>query len=135
MFVVLGWCVAVLGISGVALGALAAHAGLSDHSVSLIEIGLRYHIPHGIAAFAGLVAVSAWGANRRAQNRMLVAISLWVLGAFAFSGGLYVQAFANLDAGYIVPAGGFAFMLGWLAVGWSLYGVRNNVHQTTRADS
>ncbi len=113
-----GWIWIMLGAlsAGIAVvvGALGAHvtvAGDDSEAVraNWIAIGQRYQLIHalGLVFIGGLILYlpgrlanfSAWG--------------LWI-GTLCFSGGLYLQAFASVSAGPIVPLGGGLFILGWL---------------------
>jgi uncharacterized membrane protein YgdD (TMEM256/DUF423 family) len=111
---------ALLGASGVTLGAFGAHglrARLGE-SLSTWETGITYHLVHalallGIALLLRLVGDSA-----------LLRWAGWAMafGVLAFSGSLYALA---LDGprwlGPVTPVGGLGFLLGWsLLAGFAL---------------
>ncbi len=101
---------AVLGFSGVALGAFGAH-GLRDRvSPAMLEVyrtGVLYHLLHALASLAvGL------GAQRLRRARAIAA--LFAVGVALFSGSLYAMALTGITVlGAITPLGGLAFLAGW----------------------
>ncbi len=103
---------AVLGATGVALGAFGAH-GLKQviadpHLLEVWDTGARYHLVHAVAVLAACAhpARPVWAAR------------LWTLGIVVFSGSLYVMALTDLRwLGAITPLGGVALIAGWVAVG------------------
>lgn len=111
---------AVLGFTGVALGALGAHGlkssldGLPDAAQRLgwWETAARYHLVHALAVgFAAIVAAHSPGRAAR------VAAALFVAGIAVFSGSLYVMGVTGLKAlGALTPVGGFAQLGGWIAL-------------------
>jgi len=118
---------ACLGFTGVALGALGAHAvkgavlGLPDalERLGWWETAARYHLAHALAV--GLVAVlSAHVAGRFP----IIAAGLFTLGTILFSGSLYVMALTGArDLGAITPFGGVSFLAGWVALGLGARGL------------
>jgi uncharacterized membrane protein YgdD (TMEM256/DUF423 family) len=109
-----GWIAlaAVLGATGVAIGAGGAHA-LRAHIVpeylATFETGVRYHLIHAVAALA-----LALGAARRGAG---LAIALFGVGVLLFSGSLYALALgAEARLGIVTPVGGVALLGGWLAL-------------------
>jgi uncharacterized membrane protein YgdD (TMEM256/DUF423 family) len=101
---------AVLGFSGVALGAFGAH-GLRDRIVpGLMEVyrtGVLYHLVHALAALG--VALGA----HRIRYAPIVA-GLFAGGVVLFSGSLYLLALTGVRAfGAVTPFGGAAFLVGW----------------------
>jgi uncharacterized membrane protein YgdD (TMEM256/DUF423 family) len=101
---------AVLGFSGVALGAFGAH-GLRDRvSPAMLEVyrtGVLYHLLHALASLAvGL------GAQRLRRARAIA--TLFAVGVALFSGSLYAMALTGITVlGAITPLGGLAFLAGW----------------------
>ena len=96
---------AVLGFTGVALGAFGAHglkAVLSSNGTAAIwQTAVLYQLVHAVA--------SLWAAERRP----LVA-RFWAAGVLFFSGSLYALAIANIKwLGAITPVGGVLFLIGW----------------------
>ena len=96
---------AILGFTGVALGAFGAH-GLKDvlaanGTAAVWQTAVLYQLVHAVA--------SLWAAERRP----LVA-RLWAAGVFIFSGSLYALAITNIKwLGAITPVGGVLFLIGW----------------------
>ncbi len=123
----LAFLTAFLGFTGVALGALGAHAvkgaveGLADSAQRLTwwEIGARYHLVHALAV--GLVAVLSAHVSSRFP---MWAAGLFTLGTFLFSGSLYVMALTGVRTlGMVTPLGGLCFLAGWLALGLGARGL------------
>ena len=109
-----------LGLTGVALGAMGAHAlkaTLMERGMALAwETGARYHIFHAVA----LLGVAAWmrAAPASSGTSLLLWVTrLWCAGVLLFSGSLYWLAIGGPRwLGPITPLGGIALMLGWLLV-------------------
>jgi uncharacterized membrane protein YgdD (TMEM256/DUF423 family) len=108
----------ILGFTGVALGAVGAHAlkrsveGLPDAAERLgwWETGARYHLVHALALFG--VAVLAQHVPGRLTRG---AGALMTLGVALFSGSLYAMALTGSKAFAIAtPFGGISFMSGWV---------------------
>lgn len=107
----------LLGLTGVALGALGAHAlkaTLLERGMSAAwETAARYHIVHAVA----LVGFAGW---MRAGNASIDRLGGWItwnwlIGTLLFSGSLYLLALGGPRwLGPITPLGGIALMLGWL---------------------
>jgi uncharacterized membrane protein YgdD (TMEM256/DUF423 family) len=120
---------ALLGGIGVALGAFGAHglegylAGLGyagddlARRVAIFETAIRYQLYHALA----IVLV---GVMLQQRDTLAWRFAEWsfLVGILLFSGLLKVMTFAGSEwnwLGRIVPFGGVAMILGWLAV---LYG-------------
>lgn len=116
----LGLAAGGLGILAIAVGAIAAHAGMTDTDATLAEIGVRYHLPHLVAAWAALIGAALVG-DAGLRRALHLAAGFWMLGILGFSGGLYVTAFFGWHAGLVTPAGGFAFMFGWACAGFAAW--------------
>jgi len=99
---------AILGLSGVALGAFGAHglkALLADLGTAANwQTAVLYHLLHAVAAWA----VAAHNPFRR---------SAWwafAVGITIFSGSLYIMAVTGVRwLRAITPIGGLALILGW----------------------
>ena len=115
---------AALGALGVVLGAFGAHA-LADkiptwypdvaeqqRRLENWETAVRYQMYHALALLAvGLLAGRSPGA---ALN---VAGGAFTLGVLVFSGCLYLLVLTNVRVlGAIVPIGGVAMIVGWVAL-------------------
>lgn len=114
---------AALGFTGVALGAFGAHGlkssleGLADGAQRLAwwETGARYHLWHALAV--GLAAALAPHVRSPLPK---AAGALFAAGILLFSGSLYAMAVTGVRGlGLVTPFGGFAFLLGWTALGLS----------------
>lgn len=97
---------AVLGLTGVALGAFGAHglAAMVDdpHRLDVWDTAARYHLIHAVA----LLAVASTG-------RTAVAWA-FALGVLVFSGSLYALAWTGIGLfGAVTPIGGACFLVGW----------------------
>ncbi|MEW5742510.1 MAG: DUF423 domain-containing protein [Myxococcota bacterium] len=111
---------ALLGFTGVALGAMGAHGlkaaleGLPDAPQRLgwWETAARYHLVHALAVgFAAVVAAHSTGRGAR------LAAVLFVAGIGVFSGSLYVMGATGIKAlGALTPVGGLAQLGGWLVL-------------------
>ncbi len=106
----------IFGLTGVALGALGAHA-LAErlNAAGMLhgwETGARYHLFHALALLgAGVWLRSATGS---AATRLTWAVRLWCVGTVLFSGSLYGLALGGPRAlGPVTPLGGLALLAGW----------------------
>lgn len=122
----IGWAGA-MGAIGILVGAFGAHAlpamlsQLDDQIVSQrldwLDTGSRYHLLHAVALLSFAACKGSNGAWNRTEQ---VAAICWLLGICLFSGSLYVMAGTGLRGlGAVVPLGGVAFVIGWVAVGVS----------------
>jgi uncharacterized membrane protein YgdD (TMEM256/DUF423 family) len=110
------WTVVVglLGASGVALGAVAAHALNDPAAASAVERASTFQLLHAIALlvlcqFAGLgVIIARW---------------LMLAGLIGFSGAIYAKYLLGLVAfGAIAPIGGMLLIASWLVLGLAWIG-------------
>lgn len=119
---------ALLGASGVAVGAFGAHGLASTLQAngreSTFETASRYQMYHALAllAVAWMVSmITAQGGNPTLIN---VAGGLIFVGTLIFSGSLYVLAIFDLRVmGAVAPIGGLLLIAGWVCLGlaaWSL---------------
>ncbi|KAJ2128828.1 hypothetical protein IW136_006001 [Coemansia sp. RSA 678] len=106
-------CAAVLGASGVALGAYGSHGlkklGAEPSQIESWGTASRYQLIHA----AALLAFSATGRTAR------YAPALWTAGVTMFSGSIYClvlnkERFKVL--GPVTPLGGLLMIAGWLAL-------------------
>jgi uncharacterized membrane protein YgdD (TMEM256/DUF423 family) len=105
---------AILAAISVAMGSFAAHGAakfMSLDQLSWMEKAARYNMYHALALF-----VVAWALTRWTSQAVLLNTAGWsfIAGVMLFSGSLYIMAFTSLRLGYITPAGGVAFILGWI---------------------
>ncbi|MBK9123202.1 MAG: DUF423 domain-containing protein [Chloroflexi bacterium] len=107
---------ALLGASGVALGAFGAH-GLSavleaNGRTATYDTAVRYHLIHA-AALIGIAALAA-ALNTSA---LVPAGVVLTIGTAVFSGALYLLAIFDLRImGAIAPIGGVLMVAGWVWV-------------------
>jgi uncharacterized membrane protein YgdD (TMEM256/DUF423 family) len=105
---------ALLGATGVALGAFGAHAladVLRPERLVTFETAVRYQLLHAVALLA-----LATLAERR--PRVARAGALMAAGTVVFSGSLYALVASDLGLfGMVAPVGGTLLVLGWLAAG------------------
>lgn len=106
---------AFFGLTGVALGAFAAHglkARLSSDYLAVFQTGVQYQLIHGLALF-GVVLLAL-----QAPSRLLAAAGvLFCLGIVLFSGSLYLLVLSGIGKfGIVTPFGGVAFLGGWLCL-------------------
>jgi uncharacterized membrane protein YgdD (TMEM256/DUF423 family) len=103
------------GAAGVIVGAFGVHAlrgRLDPAALEIFDTGVRYHLIHALAL--GLAALAMRGT---AQRLARIAAALFLTGILLFSGSLYLLAVTEIRAlGFITPAGGVAFILGWVAL-------------------
>ena len=110
----------LFGAIGVALGAYGAHGGarLIELHQAFITYGKasRYNMYHAFA----LLAV-AWALDNWPKQEKLLTSAGWLLvaGIVLFSGSLYIQSLSGISFGYVTPAGGVAFIGGWLLMAWA----------------
>ncbi|MBI2815089.1 MAG: DUF423 domain-containing protein [Opitutae bacterium] len=101
-----------LGFTGVALGALGAHA-LKDTlaangTTATWQTAVLYHLIHAVALATGPTAP---GVGR-----------CWAAGVVLFSGSLYWLALGGPKLlGPITPLGGVALLAGWALLAWHAF--------------
>ena len=105
---------ALLGATGVMLGAFAAHglrARLPEDLLTVFQTGVQYHMYHALALFGVGLLCMQYGEST------LLRASGWafVVGIVIFSGSLYILSLSGIRwLGAITPIGGVAFLTGWL---------------------
>lgn len=112
----------VLGALGVGLGAFGAH-GLKQQvdaeKLAIFEVGVRYQMYHALAILAVGLAT-----QRAAAPSHWLGIAGWAFlaGTLVFSGLLYAMTFgAPRWFGAIVPFGGTALIVGWIALAFGAW--------------
>lgn len=119
----------VLGLTGVALGAMGAHAlkaTLAERGMMQAwETAARYHLFHAVA----LVGVAAWAralSPAEGGARLMAWVTgCWCIGVVLFSASLYWLALGGPRwLGPITPLGGVALMVGWLLVAIAAFSKR-----------
>jgi uncharacterized membrane protein YgdD (TMEM256/DUF423 family) len=112
LFIVLG---GLLAAAGVGLGALGAHAlksHLTPQQFETFHTAVHYQMIHA----AGLILVGLLSLHRRCPA---LDVAGWAMlaGILLFSGSLYVWVATGSRAlMYLVPIGGTAFIVGWVAL-------------------
>lgn len=96
---------AVLGLTGVALGAFGAHGLkplLTAHgTLDVWQTAVLYQLLHAVA--------SLWASSRHPR-----VVWLWTAGVAVFSGSLYILAVSGVRwLGAITPVGGVLLLAGW----------------------
>ena len=118
--------VALLGASGVGIGAYAAHGlqtslaeqgvapELMTKRIAQAETGVRYHMFHTLAML--VLVVTGYVQRSRAA---LVSFWLMLLGIGLFCGILYSIAIAGSTLHWLVPFGGLSFMIAWVSLAFA----------------
>lgn len=114
---------AFFGLTGVALGAFAAHGlknRLGAEYLAVFQTGVHYQLIHALALFG--VALLAL----HAPSRLLTAAGgFFTLGVVLFSGSLYLLTLTGASKlGIITPIGGTAFLAGWICLLVSAWNLR-----------
>ncbi|GAB3035292.1 DUF423 domain-containing protein [Oleiagrimonas citrea] len=108
---------AIAGASAVLLGAFGAHglrATLDAQHMQIWETAVQYQFWHALALALTVVLAPS-------GRSVKVALVAFALGIVLFSGSLYALALgAPRWTGIVTPFGGIAFVVGWLALGWSM---------------
>ncbi len=114
---------ALLGLTGVALGAFGAH-GLAarleaNGRAGTFQTAVQYHQLHAVALVAlGVLAAVTAQTNPGAFN--LTGL-LMTAGTVIFSGALYILAIFDVRImGAVAPIGGTLMVAGWAALLWAV---------------
>jgi len=105
---------AIAMAAGVALGADAAHAGkdaVHPEAARLLLTAVQYHLVHGL----GILAIGLASRGDAAARRYAIAAALLLAGIVLFCGSLWYLALTGHSPGAVAPAGGLAFIAGWIA--------------------
>ncbi len=115
--------VAIIGFSGVGLGAFGAHAlkaTLTERgSLDVWHTATQYHLVHAVAMLATVIAA---GTREDEQDRRSWIRCAWafLVGVLLFSGSLYVLALGGPRwLGPVTPLGGAALLVGWFLVAFA----------------
>ncbi len=105
----------IFGAIGVVLGAYGAHGGLRllelHQTMITFEKAARYNMYHALALLSVAWALEKWPGQKNILNAAGWALTA---GIVLFSGSLYAHALTGFSFGYITPAGGVAFIAGWI---------------------
>lgn len=115
---------AVLGGTGVALGAFGAHA-LSDvltpERLETFETAVRYQLVHALALIAIALASAHFG-----SPALRLGARLMTVGVAIFAGTLYLLVATGIGIlGAVTPLGGAALIGGWICLFVGLGGKTN----------
>ena len=115
---------AFFGLTGVALGAFAAHGlkgRLSAEYLAIFQTGVLYQLVHALALFG--VALLAMHMPGRLVSW---AGYSFAAGIVLFSGSLYLLTLSSIGKlGIITPFGGLCFLSGWAILGVLAWRVGN----------
>ncbi|MBV6827014.1 DUF423 domain-containing protein [Pseudomonas sp. PD9R] len=111
---------AFFGLTGVGLGAFAAHGlknRLTPEYLAIFHTGVTYQLVHTLALLG--VALLA----TQIPGRLITwAGASFAIGILLFSGSLYVLTLTGVSKlGIITPFGGLAFLVGWFCLGLAAY--------------
>jgi len=112
---------AILGLTGVALGAFGAHGlrGILEATgrADSYETASRYQMIHAVALLAVAILY-----ERQPSKTLRRAGAFFVAGILIFCGALYLLAIFNIEAmGALAPIGGLALIAGWASLAWAAW--------------
>ena len=115
----------IFGGLAVGAGAFATHAlreRLSERSLEIFEVAVRYQMYHALA----LLLVALLISREQFPQPMLVAAGwTFIIGILIFSGSLYVLSLNDVKIlGAITPIGGAAFIAGWSALAIAAFSLK-----------
>ena len=100
---------ALLGLMGVALGAIAAHALADPKAIAAIEKAAIYQLIHALV----LIMSTLLAGTIVQWSRVF-----FLIGIFLFCGSIELKYLLNLPHVTVVaPTGGICLMLGWVLLG------------------
>ena len=110
-FLVVGALVMALGVAAGAFSAHAAKGAVHPEAARLLQAAVLYHLVNGL----GIVAVAL--VARGGTSAWLTASGvLLAVGIVLFCGALWVLAMSGRLLGPVAPAGGMAFIAGWICL-------------------
>jgi uncharacterized membrane protein YgdD (TMEM256/DUF423 family) len=102
---------ALLGLTAVALGAMAAHIVTDAQASRALERAALYQLIHAVVLLY---------ASGRSGSSALFARALLLVGTVLFCGSIEVKYLLSLTAATnLAPIGGVALMIGWMMLGVS----------------
>ena len=115
----------IFGGLAVGAGAFATHAlreRLSERSLEIFEVAVRYQMYHALA----LLLVALLISRQQFPQPMLIAAGWgFIIGILIFSGSLYVLSLTDFKVlGAITPIGGAAFIAGWSALAIAAFSLK-----------
>ena len=117
----------IFGGLAVGAGAFATHAlreRLSERSLEIFEVAVRYQMYHALA----LLLVALLISREQFPQPMLIAAGwTFIIGILIFSGSLYILSLTDVKIlGAITPIGGAAFIAGWSALAIAAFSLKWN---------
>lgn len=114
---------AIIGVSGVGLGAFGAHAlkaTLTERgSLEVWQTATQYHLVHAVAMLATVVAAGSQE-DEKIQRSWIRCCWAFTVGILLFSGSLYILALGGPRwLGPVTPLGGAALLVGWFLVAFA----------------
>lgn len=101
---------AIMGFSGVALGAFGAHGlsdTLSDKMLETYKTGVLYNLIHSAVLIA--IALSSY--------KLIKSFAFISAGIILFSFSLYAYSITGITLlAMITPVGGVSFLIGWIMI-------------------
>jgi len=100
---------ALLGLMGVAMGAIAAHALADPKAIAAIEKAVIYQLIHALVLILSTLLTGTLVQWSRV---------FFLIGIFLFCGSIELKYLLNLPHVTVVaPTGGICLMLGWALLG------------------
>ncbi len=106
-----------LGLSGVVLGALGAHAlkpVLEPSQLDSFETAVRFQMYHALL----LILLGAILERQPHHALLHWASRLVTIGTLLFSGSIYLLVLSPLSLGLVTPLGGVVLIAGWALLLW-----------------
>lgn len=101
----------LLGLTGVALGAVAAHALSDAHASASVERAATFQLIHAVVLWLATLCAGPWARLARWT---------FLLGILGFCGAIYAKYLLGISqAVAVAPFGGTALMVGWLLLAFS----------------
>jgi uncharacterized membrane protein YgdD (TMEM256/DUF423 family) len=117
IFFVFGALSAFIGVAAGAFGAHGLKNRIDIEMLAVFEVAVRYQMYHAFGLIAAAWVQSKWPSTFAAAGGWL-----FIVGTILFSGSLYVMSVGGTKwLGAVTPAGGLAFLAGWLCLalaGW-----------------
>lgn len=105
---------AILGMLGVILGAMAAHAlekTLTADQLDSFETAVRFQMYHAL-----LLLILGFILEKHSHKTLNMAVYLLLIGTILFSGSIYLLVLTPVKLGIITPIGGTILIAGWGAM-------------------
>jgi len=105
---------AFLGLTGVILGAMAAHAlekTLTPDLLDSFETAVRFQMYHAL-----LLLILGVILHSNKSKTLNLAVYSVIVGTVLFSGSIYLLVLSPLKLGIVTPIGGTVLIVGWGAL-------------------